>query len=132
MKPFFLLSLLLAFALFCSISTAGDFKPLGDLVALSQIPDAQLVSNITLVASINANQAGTLDIAGFRYILERATPASPDIAKSWQFADWYHGSFVQSGKTNFFTLYLGGLGLLSQPDGTRGLFSFKQPTKEKP
>ena len=80
------------------------------------------MSNVTLIAGLNASRGGTLDTAGFLKILEQAEPASPDTAGDWQFADWYRGTFVQDGMTNSFALYLGGLGLLSQPDGTRGLF----------
>ena len=134
MKPSLLFAVAFASAIACVADTTNDFdfKPLGDLVALHRIPDARSVSNLTLVASVNAKQGRALDAAGFRQILERASPASPDLAKSWHFADWYRGTFVLDGKTNSFSLYLGGFGLLSQPDGTRGLFRFKQPQKGKP
>jgi hypothetical protein len=118
---------MLASTMVCNAGTTNDFKPLGDLVVLQHLPSGQSVSNITLTAGLNAKQGGGLDPTGFRKILECASPASPDLAKSWQFADWYHGTFVLDGRTNSFALYLGGLGLLSQPDGTRGLFRFKKP-----
>ncbi|MBI5773099.1 MAG: hypothetical protein HZA89_05060 [Verrucomicrobia bacterium] len=131
MKPSLLLAIAFASAGACIADTTNDFKPLGDLTMLRQLPNAQSVSNITLTAGLNAKQARALDATGFRKILESASPASPDVAKSWHFADWYRGTFVLDGRTNSFTLYLGGLGLLSQPDGTRGLFRFKQSKKPK-
>jgi hypothetical protein len=132
MKSSLLFGFVFAVAVACVAGTTNDFKPLGDVVTLRRIPDAQSVSNITLLAGLNVKHGGTLDSAGFRKILRSASPASPDLAKSWQFADWYRGTFVLDGRTNSFTLYLGGLGLLSQSDGTRGLFRFKQPEKPKP
>ena len=132
MKTSLFLALTLASTVACIAGTTNDFKPLGDLVVLRQLPSAHSVSNIMLTAGLNAKHGGTLDAAGFRKILKSASPASPDLAKSWHFADWFRGSFVLDGRTNSFTLYLGGLGLLSQPDGTRGLFRFMQPEKPKP
>jgi hypothetical protein len=84
----------------CVAGTTNDFKPLGDLVTRRGIPDAQSVSNITLVAGLNIKHGGTLDAAGFRKILESASFASPDLAKSWHFADWYCSTFVLDGRTN--------------------------------
>jgi len=133
MKPDILLSLWLGFTFGCSADTTNDFKPFGNLVMLRQIPDAQSISNITLVADfLGTNHFGTLDADGFRRLLKNASPASPDLAKEWQASAWYHGSFVLDGKTNYFNLLGGGLGVLSQPDGTRGLFLSKQLAKEKP
>lgn len=132
MKPSLLLALAFASTVACIADTTNDFKPLGDLVALRQLPTAQSVTNITLTAGPNAKHGGALDATGFRKLLESASPASPDLAKSWHFAEWYRGTFVLDGRTNSFTLYLGGLGLLSQPDSKRGLFRFKQPEKPKP
>lgn len=132
MKPSLLLALTFVSTVACIAGTTNHFKPLGDLVVLRQLPSAQSVSNITLTARLNAKRGGTLDATGFRKLLESASPASPDLAKSWHFADWYQGTFVLDGRTNSFALYLGSLGLLSQPDGTRGLFRFKQLEKPKP
>lgn len=105
---------------------------MGDLITLRAIPDSRSVSNIELIVTGNVSHGGTLDEAGFRSILQSASPASPDVAAGWAFAPWYAGSFVHDGRKYKFGLYLGGLGTLTQPDAKAGLFRFKHPAKKTP
>jgi hypothetical protein len=127
----FVVGFAVGLAMSCFADTTDSSKPLGDLDVLSRIPDAPSVSNITLVPGVNASPSRKLDIVAFREILDHSSPAPPEVAESWQFAPWYPGTFVRAGKTNSFSLYLGGLGFLRQPDVAVGLFRFKQPQKRE-
>ena len=97
------------------------------LITLRRIPNGQSVSNITLDALYfghDEDRRYRIDDAHFRQILSQASPASPVLAKGWQFSPWYQGSFIEDARTNYFLLFFGGLGVLKQSDGTKGLFLF--------
>ena len=126
--PFFIVTLLiLATASRVDSSSEGKSLIFGELIRIKNLPPAGSISNILLNRRANASHETYLDVEIFRSLFKKATPVDPEQADSWHYAPWYSGTFTYKGGTYNFLLYLGGRGLLTYPDGKKGLFSFEHP-----
>jgi hypothetical protein len=93
----------------------------GELCFFRRLPAVESIVNVT-IGDFSGER--NLDAEGFLRLFARAVPLKPFDPDGWQYAPWCSGDFMSGGGRYRFTLFLGGRGLLTAPDGRRGLISF--------
>jgi uncharacterized protein (TIGR03067 family) len=98
------------------------------LSTFKRLPRAADVTAMRIAPRPNRTKQ-RLTAANFPALLDSLAPVKADDPKykTWHYADWYHVEFETSEGRYMATLYLGGLGLLSAPDGSLGLVTFNHP-----
>lgn len=98
------------------------------LSTFKRLPRAADVTALRVAPGPNSTEQ-RLSAATFPALLDSFAPVKADDPKykTWHYADWYHVEFETSEGRHMATLYLGGAGLLSAPDGSLGLVTFTHP-----
>jgi hypothetical protein len=70
----------------------------------------------------------------FRRLMASATPipANDPTLSAWHYAPWCSVEFTTVAGNNEAQLFLGGRGVLTQPNGDRGMFRYQYPKAAKP
>jgi hypothetical protein len=100
----------------------------GKMSTFRRLPRADEVTALRITRGANHTKV-LLTAATFPGVLGslKAVNADDPEYAAWGYADWYCVEFETAEGRFRATLYLGGLGLLSAPDGSVGLVSFELP-----
>lgn len=106
-------------------------NPLGgrNLSTFKRLPKASDVTALRISPAVGNRTDQRLTAATFAAVIDSMRPVSADDPqyKAWSYADWHSVEFETAGGRFQANLYLGGLALLSAPDGTLGLVTFEHP-----
>lgn len=107
-------------------SSAGHGQSLeAPLSTLASLPKSSEISELQLVPFMN--RESLLSPERFKALLDTARIVDKDakMLRQWHYAPWYRGSFKTHQGRYCFQLFMGGLGLLEDPEGRVGAFTFK-------
>lgn len=128
------------------VQVADSPKPrlFGELITLRSMPDPNRMTEIQVPArdSTMADQLARLarcekpplDEQRFRALMASAKPIRSDDPSivAWHYAQWCTVAFHLQGGRSEALLFLGGRGLLTQPNGERGMFQYTYPEGAQP
>lgn len=103
-----------------NLSAQNKMEISADLILIKKLPIASEILNLSMHHSFNSKSV--LDESKFLLLLDKAKIVQPNdkILKQWNYAPWYSIEFTtSSGKYNL-QIFLGGLGIMTLPDGTKG------------
>ncbi len=102
-----------------TISPALNVEVLRPLPTLTELPAAGQLSQVTVQRILGSNSPVPLDERQFIALWRTAKPIAGDVQS---YAIWCLGDFETPKGHYSFVLYLGGRGVLTTPDGKRGMF----------
>lgn len=99
------------------------------LITLESIPCPEDISGLVIERGINIGQVICLTPENFAVLLLSAEPvdAAGESISAWHYAPWHDVRFEVNGMPYLMSLFLGGRGFLTLPDGRTGAFSFDHP-----
>lgn len=99
------------------------------LITLESIPCPEDISDLVIDRGINIGQVACLTFENFGVLLLSAEPvdAYDESISAWHYAPWHNVRFEVDGMPYHMSLFLGGRGFLTLPDGRTGAFSFDHP-----
>ena len=116
-----------------------------DLITLTELPSAESMTELeipvqdpslpgALARSGCSAKEPVLDAATLRALMSGAKPVSADdpSIRHWHYSPWCNVAFRVLGTRYTAQLFLGGRGILSEPNGRRGMFSYTQPAIATP
>ena len=112
-----------------NMSLQDVFKWKRGLVTLESIPCPEDISGLVIERGINIGQVICLTPENFGVLLLSAKPvdAFDESISAWHYAPWHDVRFEVDGMPYYMSLFLGGRGFLTLPDGKTGAFSFDHP-----
>lgn len=99
------------------------------LITLESIPCPEDISGLVIERGINIGQVIPLTPEDFYILLLSAEPvdAFDESISAWHYAPWHDVRFEVDEMQYHMSLFLGGRGFLTLPDGRTGAFSFDHP-----
>jgi hypothetical protein len=117
---------------------AAESMLLGKLYTIKGINRLTPMSKVKIESDINADWASKnglskLDQAAFEKLLISGQPLAPNdkLIDGWHYAPWYRGSFMADDRKWQASLFLGGLGVITDDANRQGVFRFEMPKAEK-
>lgn len=121
------------------IGNSPGFAFLAGLVTLQSMPDPASMMDIAIpavdpdqppaIANLMVCKKPPLDEQNFRRLMSTAKPIAanhPSIV-AWHYSPWCRVAFTTRAGKNIVQLFLGGRGVLTQPNGERGMFQYAHP-----
>lgn len=100
-----------------------------ELITLESIPCPEDISGLVIERGINIGQVISLTPESFSVLILSAEPlnAAGESISAWHYAPWHDIRFEVDEMQYHMSLFLGGRGFLTLPDGRTGAFSFDHP-----
>ena len=112
---------------------SADRRFVGRLFTFQRPKSIELIRDIKITNDVNASWAAKkgsrIEPTNFESLFKDSTPLSPDdkLIEEWAFAPWCQATFQLNGRKWSASLFLGGLGILTDDKGCRAAFKFTPP-----